>query len=140
MRTLSYSAHVLGLAVALCTTACGSDAQSTGPEQPLPECTGDVSVQVSAGTQPTFTWTPACRLFFLNVEPATSGEDLWLVISRGANRIAPGVTYGILPAGADQRESPAPLVGGSPYKVALGRYTGPGAEDGVLVGVKTFTP
>jgi hypothetical protein len=99
-----------------------------------------VSIQVSAGTQPTFSWTPACRLFFLNVEPATSGEDLWLVVSRGANRIAPGVKYGVLPAAADQRELPVPLVAGNPYKVVLGRYTGPGAEDGELVGVKAFSP
>lgn len=140
MRLLLYSARLLGLASVLCTTACGSDAESTGPEQPLPECTADVSVQVSAGTQPTFSWTPACRLFFLNVEPATSGEDLWLVISRGANRIAPGVKYGVLPVGADQREAPVPLVAGNSYKVALGRYTGPGADDGVLVGVQTFMP
>jgi hypothetical protein len=140
MRLLLRSAQLLGLVSVFCTTACGSDAQIAGPEQPLPECTGDVSIQVSTGTQPTFSWTPACRLFFLNVEPATSGEDLWLVISRGANRIAPGLKYGVLPAGAEQRELPVPLVAGNPYKVVLGRYTGPGAEDGELVGVKAFSP
>jgi hypothetical protein len=140
MRPSVTSARVLGLAGLLLVAACGSGGGSTGPGQPLPECTGDVSIQVSTGTQPTFSWTPACRLFFLNVEPATSGGDLWPVISRGANRIAPGVKYGVVPAGAEQLQAPVPLVAGQSYKVALARYTGPGADDGVLVGVETFTP
>jgi hypothetical protein len=74
------------------------------------------------------------------VEPATSGEDLWPVISSGANRIGPGVKYGVVPAGAQQLQAAVPLAAGQSYKVALARYTGPGADDGVLVGVKIFTP
>ena len=128
------------LTAAMLLAACGSDSESTGPGQTLPECTGNVSVQVSAGTQPTFSWTPACRLFFLNVEPATSGGDLWPLISRGANRIAPGVKYGVVPTGAEELQPAVALVAGQAYKVVLARYTGPDEEDGVLVGGRTFTP
>jgi hypothetical protein len=130
-------ASLLGAAGLLLSVACSDGA---GPDQPLPACAGDVSIQVSAGTQPTFSWTPACRLFFLNVEPAASGEDLWPIMSRGANRIAPGVKYGVVPPGAEQLQAPVQLVAGQAYKVALALYTGPDADDGVLVGVTTFTP
>jgi hypothetical protein len=140
MRSLVDLARLLGLMTLLCATACNSDSDGTGPGQELPECTGDVSIQVSTGTQPTFSWTPACRLFFLNVEPANSGGDLWPIISPGANRIAPGVKYGVVPAGAEQLQAPVPLQAGQSYKVALARYTGPGEEDGVLAGVQTFMP
>ena len=137
LRSIDF-ARGLRVTVLLIVLAC--EGSSTDPLQSLPECTGNVGIQVTGGTQPTFSWTPACRLFFLNVEPAASGSDLWPIISRGGNRIAPGVKYGVVPAGAEQLQPPASLVIGQAYKVALGRHTGPGAEDGAIVGVQEFTP
>src|SRR5687767_13137673 len=120
-----------------CTiAACSSD--PTSPGGPLPDCTGPVSIEVSSGTSPTFDWSPACRLFFLSVE--LGAEDYWLVITDSANAIAPPVRYGVLPAGARQRDPATPLESGQTYDVNVARWTGPGAEDGVLIGSEFFTP
>ena len=109
-----------------------------GPE--VPACTGDVSIQVSAGTEPTFSWAPACRLSLVLVEPADSGRDLWAVGARRANRIAPGVRYGVVPPGVSQTTDgpPVPLVAGQSYKIVLGRAGDDGGT--VLAGLSTFTP
>lgn len=108
-----------------------------GPE--VPACTGDVSIQVSGGTEPTFSWTPACRLSFVLVEPADSGRDLWGV-GRRTNRIAPGVRYGVVPPGVSQTTEgpPVPLVAGQSYKIVLGRANESGRA--VLAGTGRFTP
>lgn len=120
--------------------AIGCSDGPSGAGSPVPECTGPVSVTVGAGTAPRFTWTPACRVFFLLVEPAAAGTDLWSIISDGANVIAPPVTYGVVPSGVTESDSPTPLVGGTAYEVYLFRWTGPGSQDGELVGSSTFTP
>ena len=125
-----WAALTLGLA------ACSSD--PTSPGGPVPECTGPVTIEVSSGTTPTFDWSPACRLFFLIVE--LGADDHWLVITDSTNAIAPPVRYGVLPAGARQRDPPTPLEAGRTYDVNVGRWTGPGAEDGVLIGSRIFTP
>ena len=133
----SLNRRTFWLAVLSCTpTACSSD--PTSPAGPLPECTGPVSIEVSSGTSPTIDWSPACRLFFLIVE--LGAEDYWLVITDGANAIAPPVRYGVLPAGARQRDPATPLEAGQTYDVNVGRWTGPGPEDGVLIGSEFFTP
>lgn len=124
-------------AVLICAAvACSSD--PTSPGGPLPDCTGPVSIEVSAGTSPSFDWSPACRLFFLNVE--LGADDHWLIISDSTNAIAPPVRYGVLPAGARQRAPATPLESGQTYDVNLARWTGPGAEDGAPVGSEAFTP
>jgi len=123
-------------ALGLCLAACSSD--PTSPGGPLPECTGPVTIEVSSGTSPSFDWSPACRLFFLIVE--LGADDQWLVITDGANAIAPPVLYGVLPAGARRRDPAIPLEAGRTYDVNVARWTGPGAEDGVLIGSRDFTP
>ena len=125
---------ILGAALAL---SCGCD--STAPVD-LEDCPAAVTVAVGSGTTPTFSWQPTCRLFFLIVEPADAGTDLWLVIFRGENGISPPVVYGAVPAGATQRASAATLQPGTAYKVGLARFTGPGDEDGEIIAVQEFTP
>ena len=51
--------------------------------------------------------TPACRLFFLNVEPATSGEDLWLRPGPNGGKVPSGPSTG--PARRVYHGGPAPL-------------------------------
>jgi len=119
------------------TLGCADD--STGSAA-LPECTGPVTVTVGAGTSPQFSWSPACRLFFVIVEPAASGQDLWSVITEGTNAISSPVLYGTVPPGAQELDPPTPLVAGTAYKVAVARYTGPGPQDGAIIGMQTFTP
>jgi hypothetical protein len=115
---------------------CSDD---TGPGD-LPECSGPVTVAVTAGTTPTFSWTPRCRLFFVLVEPDESGTDLWSIITRSENAIAPPVTYGEVPDGAEETDPPIPLESGTAYGVGVARWTGPGDDDGEIIGTATFTP
>jgi hypothetical protein len=119
--------------------ACGDD----DPVAPvvLQTCPAAVQLTVGPGTSPEISWTPACLLFFVIVEPADAGNDLWSVISRGENVIAPPVRYGVVPAGAQGLfEPPVELIAGQAYKVAVGRWTGPGDEEGEIIGVREFTP
>jgi hypothetical protein len=116
--------------------ACSSDSTSPGD---LPVCTGPVTIAVSSGTSPSFSWTPACRLFFVNVELGAS--DQWSIISDSANAIAPPVRYGVVPAGAEQSTSDVtPLEAGQTYDVNLLYWTGPDAQDGTFIGSQEFTP
>lgn len=114
---------------------CSDD--SSGPEE-LPECTGQVTVSISAGTEPTFNWAPACRGFLLLVEEGAT--DVWSVITLGSNDLAPPVTYGVVPAGATELDTPVPLMVGTTYDVILFRHTGPGDDDGEIVTIQEFTP
>lgn len=122
---------------------CGGDGDGDGsPLEPegLLDCRGPVTVNVSAGKQPTFSWTPECALFSLNVEPANAGNDLWGIISPGQNVIGPPVRYGIVPDGATQTADFVPLANGVAYKVVVAVFTGPGDEDGQTLGTRTFIP
>ncbi|MEX2110139.1 MAG: hypothetical protein WD802_06030 [Gemmatimonadaceae bacterium] len=105
----------------------------SGPETSGP-CTTDVSVTVSAGTTPTFTWTPACRVIGLLVEEGAS--DRWLLEATGAG-IAPGVTYGSVPAGASEDAPAIPLVSGTTYEVILSRGT---PANATRAAIEEFTP
>ena len=124
----------LSVVAAACSDPAGTDNSNAPP------CTGSVSITVSSGTTPTFAWTPVCKVFFLNVE-ATGGADQWGVITDSTNGLAPPITYGNVPAGAQLNSSgTASLASGTPYTVYLFRWTGPGAQDGVQAGSKAFTP
>ena len=126
-RTLGF---VLALTVGL---GCGDD-DGTGPASDR-NCTDDVVISVSAGLTPTFTWAPACRVAFFLVEADAS--DVWFIEPTGAQGIAPGVTYGVVPAGARQEEPAIPLEAGVTYEVIVARGSG---EDLELAGIGSFTP
>ena len=128
--------RISSLVAMSCAIACSSDPTGTGAS--VPDCTGAVTIAVSSGTSPTFRWTPTCRLFFVLVE--LGADDYWLVISDSTNAIAPPVQYGVLPAGARQRAIATPLQAGETYDVNLAYWTGPGPEDGTLIGTQNFTP
>ena len=124
------------VALSCAMAACSSD--PTSPGASVPECTGAVTITVSSGTSPTFNWIPTCHLFFVLVE--LGADDYWLVITDSTNAITPPVQYGVLPTGARQRATATPLQTGQTYDVNLARWTGPGAEDGTLIGNQNFTP
>ena len=119
---------------------CGAGANNTGPDAPIAECTGSVTVGVSQGTQPTITWTPKCRLFIVVVESAATGHDSWSITSPGTNSNSPDVIYGHAPVGTQEGQVATALIPGQLYTVALRRFTSPGSDDGILIGVKNFTP
>lgn len=127
----------LAAAVALIGLSGCSD--EIGPDE-LPECSGPVTLEVTSGETPTFSWTPRCRLSFLVVELDEGGSDVWSILTRGENALAPPVTYADTPAGAETLTSALPLTSGTAYRVDLARWTGPDGDDGESVGVKTFEP
>jgi len=106
---------------------------------PTNRCTGAVEVAVDSALLK-FSWTPACRLWFVLVEADSSGADQWSVISDSINAISPPVFYGVPGFYARTLEPWKKLVPGTTYKVSVFRWTGPGAQDGELVGLRRFTP
>jgi hypothetical protein len=130
------SSKLLRAVSLVCLSGCGDE---IGPDE-LPECTGPVTLEVTPGTTPTFSWIPRCRLSFLVVELEESGGDLWSILTRGENALAPPVTYGDPPAGAETLTPAAPLTSGTGYRVAVARWTGPDGDDGESVGAETFEP
>lgn len=124
--------------IALCTIiliSCSDNSTSSTD----PDCSGRVEISVSSGTTPTFTWTPECAIFFLIVEPADSGTDLWMIATEGSNSIGSGVKYGEVPEGAQELHDPVELVFGNEYKIAMYRYTDSNNEEYALIGTKQFT-
>ncbi len=117
--------------------ACSSD--GTNPSNPPPVCSAPQPILESSRPSPTISVTPACRLFFVNIE--LGATDQWSVISDSTNAIAPPVRYGIVPAGAQQSSSDPPsLEAGETYDVNLFYWSGPGAQDGTFIGTQEFTP
>jgi hypothetical protein len=108
-----------------------------GPDE-LPECTGPVSLEVTPGDTPTFSWTPSCRLSLLVVETEEDGTTFWSIITRGENALAPPVTYGDPLAGVETLNPPFPLTRGTGYRVTVARWTGPEGDDVVGSGLETF--
>ena len=96
--------------------ACGGDPDPVSPIS-VPTCSGPVEVTVSGGTTPTFTWTPACTVHILLVEQGAT--DRWFLVATSEGGIAPGVRYGIVPAGAEQAEPAIPLTAGRTHDVTL---------------------
>ncbi|PLX31122.1 MAG: hypothetical protein C0600_06415 [Ignavibacteria bacterium] len=121
------------------TSAMPGCAEDEAVAPVIGECTGDVTVSISVGETVEISWEPECKLFYLLVEPVGSGSDHWAVISDSVNAIAPPVTYGIVPEGAELSRTAEPLEEGKSYDVYLYRWTGPGPHSGVPAGQGVFT-
>ena len=106
---------------------------------PTSACIWPAEVSVSSGVSPTFSWTPPCNLWRVIVRADSTGEEHWRLISYSANMISPPVTFGNYVPGASSYTG-ASLTSGQRYTVSLYRWVGPGAEDGDLVGQRTFSP
>lgn len=121
----------------IATLACS---ESAAPD-PLAACSGPVTLTVGSGTSPSISWAPTCRLFLLLVEDPSGGGDQWGVLSDSSNAIAAPVSYGTLPTGATKTITPAiALQSGHLYHAVVYRFTGPGHEDGTVIGQTDFTP
>ncbi|HMA23180.1 MAG: hypothetical protein ACM37U_08170 [Gemmatimonas sp.] len=142
----------LGLAAAI---SCSGD--STGPQvASCTEQTASVNVMISVGSSIAFDWTPACQVALLVVEN-DQGSDRWWIATFDpdadidptieANRIAPRVTFGQMPATATHSYGPEDLIAGTTYTVALWRilpkdspvHCQQSAGSACLIAVKTFT-
>ncbi|HEU4955739.1 MAG TPA: hypothetical protein VFT28_14230 [Gemmatimonadales bacterium] len=129
------SSKPLGAVALIGLLGCGD---VIGPDE-LPECSAPVTLEVMPGETPTFSWTPRCRLSSLLVE-SDDGTDYWSILTRGENTLAPPVSYGGLPPGAETLAPPIPLTSSTTYRVAVARWTGPEDDDGQTLGAETFEP
>ncbi len=121
---------------------CGGDDDDFTVFEPeeLADCPAQVTVGVSAGKTPTFSWTPACGLALLTVQTTSGATDLWGIVTPGMNAIEPGVRYGEVPDGATESMVSVPLASGTSYRVTVSRFTSPADEVGQVIGTETFTP
>jgi hypothetical protein len=106
------------------SSACADSALSSS-------ACSNVTVRVTAGIQPSFTWTPACQIEGLTVHLPGPGAIIWRTVSyRLSNTIATPVGYGVFPDGAAQTANILlPLVAGTTYQVTLFRMDdGPGGS------------
>jgi hypothetical protein len=139
-RLLSFSGIVTkgpsALVFVTCAAALSACSGSSPTEPgPLTACGGPVTVSVSAGTTPTFTWTPSCSVFAVLVEDVSS--DTWYLFKQGGG-IAPGVRYGVVPQGAVQDAPAIPLQAGRAYEAIL--FSGTTQDTMTLIARRTFTP
>ncbi|MEN8184751.1 MAG: hypothetical protein ABFS46_19695 [Myxococcota bacterium] len=125
--------------------ACGEDATAPDPNAGDPQetvqceaATDKVEASVTVGAEVVFDWTPACDVALVLVEPLGSGADLWAVaLPDESNGIAPPVTYGVVPPGAESNEAAAPLTPGETYELILWRIMPDGSA--ALLTVHQFT-
>ncbi len=117
----------------LVLASCGDD-DPVSPDAPA-ACTGDVTVTVSSGTTPEFSWTPECSIVALIVEE--EGADQWAIFANGDPGFGPSVLYGTKPAGSNQTIPPKPLQPGVLYTVTL--FRAPLANP-VVNALRSFTP
>lgn len=130
------------LVLALLLWSC-SDSPQAVPLEDCPE--NQVSVTVSPGSVPTFTWAPSCGIASLDVFPAAGGSSLWVLYSgeqAAENPFRSGIRYGHAPSGALQVTGPAPLVSGTDYTILVYRYLSDSGALGILhqAGSATFRP
>jgi hypothetical protein len=108
-----------GLLVASCDSAF----------EPIVPCTDDqeVTVQVSAGTTPRFTWDPSCGMASVQVLATATSRDGWVLYSGShapENPLPSGLRYGVVPPKGLETTDPIALRSGVEYEVAVYRWIG----------------
>lgn len=114
----------LWASVAMILMGCGDDPTQLQAEPCTPD-TGALSVSVGPGLTPVIDWEPSCAVAMVLIEEG--GSDQWLVSTDDAlwddpaqaNLIQPPVTYGVVPADAEQSGPPLSLRTGVTYEVIL---------------------
>ena len=115
--------------------------------EPIVDCTDEqqVTVSVSAGTTPRFTWTPTCGMASVRVWAVATASDGWVLYSGSyapENPLPSGLRYGEVPPKGLQPATPSPLRPGVEYRVGVYRWIGERGGPGSLFerGVATFRP
>lgn len=110
---------------------------------PTDDCPTDVTITVTAGTTPQFSWSPACRAYQVGVNAGTG--PVWAMgfnfsNPAKANAITTPVTFGdTLAIGDSLVAHPVDeLTAGQPYTFYVFGLTKVGQS--VKMGQKTFTP
>jgi len=113
--------NILSLAIILLIPLLNrcSDEPTNGAVD-LEECNSNLTVSVSSGITPAFTWEPECRAALLYVQDRDSIriEDMWRIFTAG-NNIPSGVQYGIAPDSALVVDGPTTLVSDTQYELIV---------------------
>jgi hypothetical protein len=144
MKRLSFGPGFCRLPALLAFSLGCSEGTAPPVAPPVEACADDQSValQVSAGTRPTFTWTPACGMASIMVIPVAGPPAAWVVYGGAAaasNPFRSGTRYGQSPPGTFEARRPTVLQVGTDYQVAIYRWVGePGQPN--QFGSATFRP
>jgi len=149
MRVVRKVLGTAAIAVALPTGASAQEAMECTDE------TTEIAVEsVVTFDSVTFNWSPRCGVAVLLVELQGAGSDMWGLMApmelwsnpSQANRIMPGLSYGVAPEGVTVRERPGMLEVGKSYELVLWRLLPAGSaavctmrrDDACLVAVHHF--
>ena len=133
------------LAVSTLSLSSCDECATTGPpdQPPVLECNGPVTLTVSPGTTPTFSWTPDCLTGRLIVEDSLGGE-YWGTETLGTNIYRSPIVYGVHPPGSVEQQIPEPLTPGAEFRVSIYYWAtaDPNSLDagGRLIGRTVFVP
>lgn len=97
---------------------------------------GPISLTVSSGTPPQFTWTAACavaRVVVLEPPALDLTSIVWDVHSAPPRILSP-VRYGVRPSGSTEEHPPEALRAGETYQVRV--YS----DAQIVIGSASFTP
>ena len=119
-------------AVALLLLSCSDSAF-----EPIVDCTDEqeVTVLVSGGTTPRFTWDPSCGMASVQVWATGTSSDGWVLYSgsyASDNPLPSGLRYGEVPPKGLAPADPTPLRRGNEYQVAVYRWIGDPGGPGSL--------
>jgi len=143
--------NVIALSFLLLSAACSD--RVAAPAACLPE-TGSVQATIkSTANGIVFDWQPACAVALVLVEEDAS--DMWAAMAPNLdanatdvqNIIRPPVTYGQVPAGAEEGAPALTLAPGKTYELVLWKVVSPGTSltcqqrfsNACLLAVKPFT-
>jgi len=131
-RRLNHLLAKSGVALLLPLVSCSGTAF-----EPIVACTDqqEVTVLVSGGTTPRFTWDPSCGMASVQVWATETSSDGWVLYSgsyAAENPLPSGLRYGEVPPKGLQPAEPVPLGRGTEYRVAVYRWIGEPGGPGSL--------
>ncbi len=97
-----------------------------------------ITISVSSGLAPTFSWAPDSAIGRLVVEDGE--KEVWSSETEGTNTYRSPIRYGVHPSDAIEPEPANPLSTGQTYKVSLFRWFDVKIDSFQLVGAQEFTP
>ncbi len=116
-RTVRHRAFCLLMTGLLLAGACSGDRGD--PVQPDP-CARQPRLEISGGTRPTFSWTPACPFTYLSVSEVTPGSEGYVTWTTGAPAFVGGMMPPVqYPASVPGDLQVLPLVSGRQYRVRI---------------------
>lgn len=116
---------LLGLSLR-CSEASAPQVEACADDQ-------EVTIAVSSGTGPAFTWAPACGMTSIMVFPAAGPPAAWVVYggpAAASNPLRSGIRYGQAPPGTFEATPPVTLQRGTEYQVLIYRWVGDAAGGG----------